>query len=96
MNAQNLYRILAAAYGEGIVDHAPMSYSGRAMYGARCIAVSVGNIAGMVKLSNWAGRTYGEECVDMFEGMRNDSMGRGLVFYWPNMTWDETTMLEGA
>jgi hypothetical protein len=51
-----------------------------------------------MKLAFWAGQAYGERCdaEDMFRGMRSDSMGRGLVYYWPHMKWNSATMQEGA
>lgn len=69
---------------------APRPYSGRAMYGKQCVAIS-GDY-----LSEWEvalqigylARCYGLDARDI--GTPNtDSLGRGIVLYWPHHEWPE-------
>ena len=51
------------------------SYSGRFMYGARCVGVA---------LDQWdIGRNLPAK------GRRMDSLGLGTIVYWPDATWPE-------
>lgn len=68
----------------------PRSYSGRAMYGKQCIAIS-GDY-----LSEWEvalqigylARCFGLDPRDI--GTPNsDALGRGIVLYWPRHEWPE-------
>jgi len=72
------------------------SYSGRYMYGKRC--VSLKSDEGETKiLANLV-----EECDDTREAAelirrcRTDSMGRGIVLYWPIVAWAGSSEEEGV
>lgn len=54
------------------------SYSGRFMYGARCVSVA---------LDRWdIGRDLPKK------GSRLDSLGLGMIMYWPDAAWPEEEM----
>lgn len=53
--------------------HEPQSYSGRGMYGAYCVGVSLDSIS--------------ESDGIPLSGSRTDSMGKGIIVYWPNVPW---------
>lgn len=76
----------------------PSSYSGRAMYGQRCVSVVVENFAvfaaGLVRAA--ADLYNGDELCDildniaeLFDDARTDNMGRDMVIYWPGWEWLE-------
>ncbi len=58
-----------------------VGYSGRAMYGQRCLAI-VGSISDLVRLTLAAGLVLGQERARVFEGVSTDAMGLDKVFYW--------------
>jgi len=60
------------------------SYSGRGMYGKSCVAVYVDDATDLLKI----GVTIGETYADLRAA--TDSMGRGMVVYWPSQTWEDT------
>ena len=88
-------------YGDG--DITPRSYSGRAMYGDRCLALVCDDLSQIVdligKLAYEAGVRDGSQALDdsvrdsaaalgdllRESSMRTDSMGRGIVAYWPSI-----------
>lgn len=49
----------------------PRSYSGRGMYGVRCVGVDM-DYEGQYELP---------------AGFVTDSMGRGVIAYWPSIEW---------
>ena len=92
MDAHTLYGMLSEAWEQGVIESAPRSYSGRAMYGSRCIGITVGATDDIIKLGFWAGQTYGKEfgAEDFISGVASDQMGRGLIVYWRTCAWDGT------
>lgn len=96
MDAKLLYSILSNAWDSGVHDSPPRSYSGRFMYGARCIAVEVSEPADLIRIAFWAGQAYGEQldAEQFLRNMRSDSLGLGMIYYWPDQAWDEQTMQE--
>lgn len=54
--------------------HKPFSYSGRGMFGAECVAISAPD------------RAYAPRKLDGVTP-RYDSLGKGLVAYWPHLPW---------
>ncbi len=68
MTSETLIRKLEAAGFE------PHSYSGRAMFGRQCVAVSGGGM-------------FVWPATAVLRGWRQDSMGRGAVIYWPEVAW---------
>lgn len=67
--------------------HEPYSYSGRGMYGRRCVAVDVPSGASMLEL----GYALGLRGVDPseFGEAKTDNMGLGIVVYWPYAEWSK-------
>lgn len=63
------------------------SYSGRGMYGKTCLAI-VGEGISLISL----GYALGEMDCDIdkydLDNMRSDSMGLGMVYYWPNIEYE--------
>ena len=55
----------------------PRAYSGRSMYGKECVAVS-GRIS-EYEVGQAVGKGFGKPLTD--------SMGLGIVVYWPNHEW---------
>lgn len=76
MDARDLINLIRDADGE------PYSYSGRAMYGRRCVAVSDIKLHELVYQC-----AHTRQAGDLLRSMRTDSMGLGKVFYWPNVEW---------
>jgi hypothetical protein len=86
-------------HGDGEIT--PRSYSGRAMYGTRCLGfdcADLGQIVDLIgKLSYEAGLRDGsqgnaghDEAAALGEALRNasmrtDEMGRGIIVYWPSI-----------
>lgn len=73
------------------------SYSGRAMYGKKCLAFNISrevNEAGVVALimKNYAdefGDKTLEDIVVFFERSKTDSMGLNTIMYFPSIVWQE-------
>jgi hypothetical protein len=68
----------------------PFSYSGRGMYGKRCVAVTVtsfGRFFADILLALEGEETDLEELASIFEGMHWDSMGYDSVCYFPRIPW---------
>lgn len=71
----------------------PRSYSGRGMYGRKCLAVSddcptdvIVNVA-VDMLENFDSG----EAIEVLESLRGacqDSLGMSMVIYWPNLDWE--------
>lgn len=59
-----------------------LSYSGRGMYGKRCVSVNLDNTADLLHLGALLGEELG---VDSVPTPSIDSMGRGIVVYWPSI-----------
>lgn len=69
MNSSKLIEAIKAA------DLRPRSYSGRGMYGERCVGVSL----------DYLGQADGLP----LSGSRTDSLGLGIILYWPSAKWPE-------
>jgi hypothetical protein len=63
------------------------SYSGRAMYGKRCVGVKLDRSQDPFELGIQMGIYLGEEAKKL--GYRTDSMGMGSVVYFPDLAWPE-------
>lgn len=57
------------------------SYSGRGMYGAECISVQLDNTTELLEMGMRLSEVGAD--LDDIRGVRVDSMGQGLVVYWP-------------
>jgi len=74
------------------------SYSGRGMYGKKCLAVTISrdaSLAGFVAktmlsfISEYGDASTGAEMlVNMFEQSKTDSMGLDTVLYFPSIKWN--------
>jgi hypothetical protein len=73
----------------------PRSYSGRFMYGDQCVGVTLGgeNLGTLVGdlIHTIMDRTDDESALrdlaDRLSNVRTDSMGRGIVVYFPGVKW---------
>lgn len=65
------------------------SYSGRGMYGKRCIAY-FGDAGewGLAMAMGYVARSFGHDPRDIPEP-NTDSLGHGIVLYWPRYEWPE-------
>ena len=68
-----------------LTDAAPMSYSGRGMYGSRCLAARVEGclVAFGADLQRALNEAVGEG--ESVPPARTDSLGRDTVVYWPHL-----------
>ena len=87
MDAQRLIELLEDAECE------PRSYSGRGMYGRKCVAVvpddynsREGHVAALTMLYAESDEER-QDLVTIWRGVRSDSMGRSIVIYFPNIEW---------
>lgn len=74
-------------------DLKPFSYSGRGMYGKRCIGVSISNSSPLPFLiqlcSDINNAEYEvEEIIDRNK-IKHDSLGYDLVVYFTDLDWDD-------
>ena len=72
------------------------SYSGRGMYGKNCLAVDLTDsishlFASIIYYTDDDNR---EELAEAFENMRQDSMGRGIVVYFPDVEYVDAGSIE--
>lgn len=59
------------------------SYSGRGMYGAVCLAYTpYGDVTGWDLLASFL--EVSPDVTQVLDAPRQDSLGHGTVFYWPN------------
>lgn len=69
------------------------SYSGRGMYGRKCFGVdgSMCNIASFVGYvtQNALEDELEDFEADMWDDMKVDQLGKGYIFYWENLEWEE-------
>ena len=64
--------------------HQPYSYSGRYMYGKRCVAVNVEHHKDLFMLD----RLFVENGFEL-DPPEMDQMGLGYVAYWPSLDWPQ-------
>ena len=69
------------------------SYSGRGMYGKYCLSVNVDDLGKFIAdvVSGMQSQVGGEnidEITKAFRRMSTDSMGRGMVVYFPNVPFE--------
>lgn len=80
--------LVDAIYNAGF---AVRSYSGRCMYGDKCVAFVVdGNVLGAVANIVVAADDNGDAVADVFSDACMDSMGRGTIVYFPMIAWDDS------
>lgn len=72
-------------------------YSGRGMYGRNCIGIDVDTTGDVMKIAALLidGGFSTDEIIELGEGMTTDSMGRGMIVYWPGikLTTEEVAAL---
>lgn len=70
----------------------PQSYSGRFMYGAHCLGVTVNDLGAFFSTVVESIRCSGPEVHDTvskaFRGMKTDNLGRFTVVYFPDIPWE--------
>lgn len=68
------------------------SYSGRGMYGAQCLAITVDSMTNdaefLMTLALDVADSDGDLARTLADGVRSDSLGRGTVYYWPGIEYD--------
>lgn len=92
MDNSILYFALTEMYQQGHIEDAPRSYSGRGMFGANCIGVDLADHSEIFKVGALLGSLLaGQDEFDVRELSRSatDSMGRGVILYWPGLSWED-------
>ena len=90
VNAESFLELLREVYEDGNVEMEVRSYSGRGMYGERCIGVVLGGYTSAWTLAlAIADRNNGNMDLFGLDAPREDSMGLGRIYYWPHLTWPE-------
>lgn len=82
------------------LDIEPRSYSGRGMYGESCIGITTDDpLATVFDIAHWIGSRYTNDISDdllmtlevlngiIRDNVRQDSMGRSMIIYWPRLAW---------
>lgn len=80
-------RLIDAIEGAG---YDVRSYSGRGMFGEECVAFEADGesaIAAVVKIIANAGRDDLDGLLDVLRRASTDSMGLGIVIYFPRVAW---------
>lgn len=63
-------------------------YSGRGMYGKTCAGFDTDDDKG-VRLGFLLHQLMGDDAVNLVDSVRSDSMGRGMIYYFPGYTLGE-------
>jgi hypothetical protein len=71
----------------GDFDTEAYAYSGRGMFGRRCLGINFDSIAEAFKFALSIGAVDGD-LADCLDAPRFDDMGRGIVIYWPSIEFD--------
>lgn len=77
--------------------HEPISYSGRAMYGKKCVGVVhdgsamkiAGDLVSVLFYENSDSESL-RELSGILEESREDSMGLKSIVYWPCVEWEDS------
>ena len=64
----------------------PYSYSGRGMYGAKCIGVTLSEFKHLSDIILQCNDVAA--AADLIDTVSHDSMGRDMVFYWEEIEWE--------
>lgn len=73
----------------------PRSYSGRGMYGKQCLAVEAGSpfdiLSAVLEVVSWSDtpKEDADTLAKAFKCVRTDSLGLGVVVYFPNIPYDK-------
>lgn len=74
-------------------DLEPFEYSGRGMFGKKCVAVRANSEVDLVisvmtsMVENCAERSDLLDMLDELSSPKTDSLGKGTVVYWESMQW---------
>lgn len=67
----------------------PYAYSGRGMYGNKCLGFNVDDLNTFLSELFYSIDAdhvqYPDELAEAFQGMKTDSMGMGMVIYFPHI-----------
>ena len=67
------------------LGYEPRCYSGRYMYGEKCLAVELNNPSALWNLAQALSR-----CDIEIDAPKTDSLGfHGIIAYWPSIKWEE-------
>lgn len=69
------------------VDAEIESYSGRFMYGDRCLSITVSGVSMFATFLVDIARDDHSLASLLADGIRTDDMGYDMVVYWPNIDW---------
>lgn len=93
MDAETLIDLIERAGEE------PQSYSGRGMYGRKCVGVVCKNAFDMLADISDAAIGVGDDddghdsvlyaWIRLMRRTQQDSMGRDIIIYWPSVEWPE-------
>ena len=61
------------------------SYSGRGMYGAKCVGCALDSVSDIFQL----GIVAGDAGLDGLPSPQVDNLGLGVICYWPELAWPE-------
>ena len=71
------------------------SYSGRGMYGKECLAITGANLGALigylVESASELGEEVGYSTIRALEGIKQDSLGMGNVYYFPSVEYVEAS-----
>ena len=66
------------------------SYSGRCMYGRTCLGVDCDGLEDLlIAVASGVNDDNREDVVYALRGLRSDSMGMGVIVYFPNVEYDD-------
>lgn len=65
------------------------TYSGRGMYGAQCVGWDVQGADEVLRLGAAITTVMGDDAPDMIDSASQDSMGRGVIVYFPGWQCDD-------
>jgi len=85
-----LQEALKTVRNNGDMEFNVRKYSGRFMFGKQCLAID-GDDINPILLGYCIGLVAADEGVDLsgdLMGMRSDSMGLGMIYYWPYIEFE--------
>lgn len=95
----NLQMILESIVNDEIIDASVIQYSGRGMFGRQCLAIVVDeDVPSMYLASLITSEIIRASVIDFFDEAaedavricseaKQDNMGKGTVFYWPDVEY---------
>ena len=86
LTAESIAEAIEDAGFEPVTD-----YSGRFMYGKECPGFSSDSISEVFLMFTTIAEENPELAHAMAKGAKTDSMGRGMIVYWPNATYEGRT-----